>query len=221
MALWSETDGKALEKRFASLTDEVSLVLFVDGTSGISKELETAARAIAGAGQKLKVEVVEAEGGKSQRMKDLKVADLPCLVLAKHDFSRIRYYGVPLGYELPPLVDAIVELSNSRAQLSPKALESLSTVRRRANIKVFVLPTCPFCPTVARHAYRAAIGSQNVTTEVIDSSLFVAQAARHSVMGVPKVILNDSMDITGAMEETPFFEKLRDADHSLIDSMFG
>jgi predicted DsbA family dithiol-disulfide isomerase len=40
-------------------------------------------------------------------------------------------------------------------------------------------------------------------------------------MGVPKMILNDSMDITGAMEETQFFEKLRDADHSLVDSMFG
>jgi len=219
--VWSETDGKALEKRFADLTDEVSLVLFVDGTAGISKELEAVARGLAGASPKLKVEVVEVKGGKSHRMKDLKVADLPCMVLAKHGFARIRYYGVPLGHELPPLVDAIMELSNSRAQLSPKAVESLSTVRRRMNIKVFVLPTCPFCATVARHAYRAAIGSPNVTTEVIDSSVFVTQAARHSVMGVPKMILNDSMDITGAMEETQFFEKLRDADHSLVDSMFG
>jgi hypothetical protein len=38
---------------------------------------------------------------------------------------------------------------------------------------------------------------------------------------VPKIILNDNMDITGAMAEADFFEKLRDSDHALIDSMYG
>ena len=40
-------------------------------------------------------------------------------------------------------------------------------------------------------------------------------------MGTPKVILNDNLDITGAMGDVEFFEKLRDSDHSLIDSMYG
>ncbi|MCU0860482.1 MAG: thioredoxin family protein, partial [Thermoplasmata archaeon] len=99
------------------------------------------------------------------------------------------------------MADAIAELSAGHARLAPMATESLSKVRRKASIKVFVLVTCPFCPTVARHAYRAAIGSPLVTTEVIDSSVFQELSMRHSVMGVPKVILNDNTDITGAVDE--------------------
>jgi hypothetical protein len=74
---------------------------------------------------------------------------------------------------------------------------------------------------VARHAYRAAIGSPNVSVDIIDSSAFPELAARHSVMGVPKMILNDSMDITGAVDEVAFFEKLHDAYIATLDSMFG
>ncbi|HIJ17853.1 MAG TPA: hypothetical protein HA364_08775, partial [Thermoplasmata archaeon] len=54
-----------------------------------------------------------------------------------------------------------------------------------------------------------------------DSSAFKELAARHSVMGVPKMILNDAMDITGAVDEVAFFEKLHEADVATLGSMFG
>jgi alkyl hydroperoxide reductase subunit AhpF len=143
------------------------------------------------------------------------------LILVKGDFSRIRYYGVPAGYEFAPLIDALVELSSMKTPLSPKAKAALQTVRRRANIKIFILTTCTFCPTVARHAFRGAIESPRVTAEVIDSSMFPDLATRHSVLGVPKIILNDNLDITGAITDVEFFEKLRDSDHALLDSIYG
>jgi hypothetical protein len=40
-------------------------------------------------------------------------------------------------------------------------------------------------------------------------------------MGVPKIILNDNLDITGAITDVEFFDKLRDSDHALIDSIYG
>lgn len=218
----SETDINTLKKKFAmGMKDEVTLLLFVDGHSAISKELVDFSRMIAGFSPKITVEVEESEGGKSKRMKDLRVEYTPCMILVKGDFSRLRYFGVPGGYEMPAITDAIVELSGSPHPLSPKAEEALSRVKRRANIKVFVLYTCPFCPTVVRHAYRAAMGSAKVTAEVIDSSVFTDLAVRHSVMGVPKVVLNDSVDITGAVREEQFFETLLDADHALVDSMYA
>ncbi|MCJ7607115.1 MAG: thioredoxin family protein, partial [Thermoplasmata archaeon] len=77
-----------------------------------------------------------------------------------------------------------------------------------------------YCPGVARLAYRAAIGSEHVTAEVIDSSMFLDLATRHSVMGVPKTIINDSIDITGIIDDVVFFEKLREADVALLDSIY-
>jgi hypothetical protein len=51
--------------------------------------------------------------------------------------------------------------------------------------------------------------------------MFTDLATRHSVMGVPKIILNDNLDITGAITDVEFFDKLRDSDHALIDSIYG
>jgi glutaredoxin-like protein len=218
----SEADKETLGKKLSlGMKDEVTLEVFVDEGTVISKQLTELATTLAGLSDKIKVSVHEAQGGKGERLKQLRLEHWPVLVLTKGDSSRIRYYGLPVGYELPAMTDAIVELSMNRTPLSPKAREMLSTVRRKANIKVFVLTTCPFCPTVAQHAFRAAVESPRVTSEVIDSSMFPDLAARHSVMGVPKIILNDNLDITGAVTDVEFFDKLRDSDHSLIDSMYG
>jgi len=217
----SEDDRNALKKKFAMrMKDDVTLVLFVDERSQLSKELIEFSQLIAGFSPKMKVEVEDSDEGRNQRMRSLKVEHTPCMVPVKGDFSRLRYLGVPEGYEMPAITDAIVELSGSPYPLSPKAETALSTVKRKMNIKVFVLHTCPFCPTVVRHAYRAAMGSPKVTAEVIDSSVFTDLAVRHSVTGVPKVVLNDTVDLTGAVQEVQFFEKLREADHALLDSMY-
>lgn len=218
----SEGDRASLERRFAQgMKDDVTLLLFVDEGSAMEKELTDFANTLAQTNPKIKVDVQKAEDGKNQRMRELHIEHWPCLVLVKGDFTRIRYYGIPAGYEIPSLVDAIVELSSMRTTLSPKARSALATVRRKANIKIFILTTCQFCPTVARHAYRGAIESPRVTAEIIDSQMFPDLATRHSVMGVPKIILNDNLDITGAITDVEFFDKLRDSDHALIDSMYG
>lgn len=217
-----EGDKSALERKFGSgMKEDVELVAFIDESVQASKELVDVADTLASFSPKIKVQVEKVVNGKNQRMSDLRIQNYPVMVLTKGDFSRIRYYGIPAGHEVPPITDAVVELSNSHANLSPKAKSIMSTVRRKANIKIFVLTTCVFCPIVARHAYRAAIESSKVTTEIIDSQLFPDLAQRHSVMGVPKIILNDNTDITGAIQEAEFFGKLKDSDISLIDSMYG
>jgi len=217
---FSDSDRAALQARFSSLVDPVTLLVFADD-GPLSQQLAGIATSLASTSPKLTVDIQRADGGRNLRMRELRIEHWPVMLPTKADFSRIRYYGVPAGYEVAPVVEGLVELSAARTALSPKAKEALSTVRRKANIKVFVLPTCHFCPIVARHAYRAAIESKNVTAEVIDTQMFPDLATRHSVMGVPKVILNDNLDITGAMGEAEFFEKLRDSDHALLDSMYG
>jgi len=217
----SEGERLSLQRKFSlGMKDDVTLVVFADDT-GIGSELIETATNLANLNPKIKVIVEKVVDGKNQRMRDMRIENYPVLVVTKGEFNRIRYYGVPSGFEISPISDAIVELSASKSGLSQKAKDSLATVRRRANIKIFVLTTCVYCPIVARHAYRAAIESQKVTAEIIDSQLFADLAQRHSVMGVPKIILNDNTDITGAIQETDFFQKLKDSDVALIDSIYG
>ena len=216
----SEADKGAMQRKLSLIGDEVTILVFAEIDS-LSKELVDFTHVLESLSPKVKLDIQNPDGGKNPKMKDLHIERWPMLLPLKGDFARIRYYGVPLGYEMMAFTDAIVELSNSATPLSPKAKATLSTVRRKANIKVFVLPTCPFCPTVARHAYRGAIESQKVTAEIIDSQMFPDIATHHAVMGVPKIVLNDNLDITGAITDVEFFDKLRDSDHALLDSMYG
>ncbi len=218
--MFSDNDRVALEKRFSTMADPVTLLVFAD-ESAASQQLIALAKGLAQTAPKMTVDVQMADEARNPRMKELRLDHWPVMLPTKPDFTRIRYYGVPSGFEVAPIVEGLVELSASRTGLSPRAREALSTVRRKANIKIFVLPTCHFCPIVAKHAYRAAIESRNVSVDVIDAHTFPDLATRHAVMGVPKVVLNDNLDITGAMDEVQFFEKLRDSDHALLDNMYG
>jgi alkyl hydroperoxide reductase subunit AhpF len=200
---------------------EVKLLLFIEKGSAISNELMSFANSFASSRPNVRVEAIDWEGGKNERMRALHIESVPCMVLTTDDFARIRYFGVPAGHEISPFSDAVSELSRSSARLAESSKAALKNVRRKANIKVFVLSTCTFCPIVARHAYRVAIESKMVATEIIDSSIFTELSQKHLVQGVPKVLLNDITDITGAMNESVFIEKLREANHALIDSMFG
>lgn len=217
----SDSDKGIIQRKLSQMRDDVELLAFVDSGSALSKELVDFANTMASLGSKVKVDIQNADEGKNPRMRELHIERWPVVLLKKGEFTRIRYYGIPLGYEISAFSDALVELSLSATPLSPRAKTSLSTVRRKANIKIFVLPTCPFCPTVARHAYRGAIESQKVTAEIIDSQMFPDLATHHAVMGVPKIVLNDNLDITGAITDVEFFEKLSDSDHALLDSMYG
>lgn len=216
------SDVSAIGKRLAeSMSETVTLVVFAGMETVLEREMVGFAKSMASLTPKLRADVLDPKDGKAEQLRAFRIERTPVLVLTKGEFARIRYYGVPGGYELPSMLDAIVELSRSDAQLSPKARNALAAVKRRANIKVFVLPTCPYCPVVARHAYRAAIGSEKVVSEVIDTQMFPDLAARHSVMGVPKVVFNDNLDITGMISEPEFFQKLSESDHMLLGTMYG
>jgi alkyl hydroperoxide reductase subunit AhpF len=53
----------------------------------------------------------------------------------------IRYYGVPLGYEVASLVDAVVLVGRRELGLSEKSLTAIAALDRPVDIKVFITPT--------------------------------------------------------------------------------
>lgn len=53
----------------------------------------------------------------------------------------IRYYGIPAGYEFTTLVEALIDVSRGRTELSDRARESLKALQEPVTLKVFVTPT--------------------------------------------------------------------------------
>ena len=62
-------------------------------------------------------------------------------VLPEGEDARLRYYGLPWGYELGSLIGAVLEAGKLESSLKPESLEALGRLDRDLAIDVFVTPT--------------------------------------------------------------------------------
>jgi glutaredoxin-like protein len=205
MGIISEEHKQHLRKEFeAKLKDEVRLVMFTQETEcAHCKEARELVQELAELSDKITVEIHDfvKEGEKAR---ELKIDKVPAIAITgKKDYG-LRYYGVPLGYEFKAFLDNIINVSNGTTNLSEDTKEKLKSVSEPVHIQVFVTLTCPYCPTAASLAYKCALESDLVRTDVIDVGEFPHLAQKYSVMGVPKTVINEQMEIVGAIPEAQF-----------------
>ena len=62
---------------------------------------------------------------------------------------------------------------------------------------------------MARLAHKMAIANSHVTADVVEVSEFPDLAQRYMVRGVPKTVINDSVEFVGNVPETTFVEHIR------------
>ena len=60
-------------------------------------------------------------------------------------------------------------------------------------------------------AHKMAVESEHVTADVIEAMEFPDLAQRYGVRGVPKIIINDSVEFVGALPESHFLEYIKSA----------
>lgn len=188
------------------MVDSVSIIMFTQevecqfcsDTRQLVQEFQTLSH-------KIKVEVYDfmADGDK---VKQYGIEKIPALaVVGKKDYG-VRIYGIPYGYELKTLVEAVINVSKGTTDLSEKTKSILADVKAPVHIQVFVTLTCPHCPTAATIAHKLAIESDFVKADVIDSNEFPQVAQKYSVTGVPKIVINEKVEFVGAFSEDLFAE---------------
>jgi glutaredoxin-like protein len=130
-------------------------------------------------------------------------------VIGKKDYG-VRIYGIPYGYELQTLIEAITTVSQGKTNLTDKTKDILVDIRAPVHIQVFVTLTCPRCPVAAAIAHKLAVESDMIKADVIDSTEFPQLAQKYNVIGVPKVVINEKVEFVGAFNEDLF------AEHALL-----
>ena len=143
---------------------------------------------------------------------------VPAIIVAAAEGERIRYYGAPLGNELPTLLQAISMARTQETGLSEQSQAQLKTLSTAVSLQVFFTPTCIYCPQMISLANQAAIASPLVSTVAIDATEFPDLVRRYNVNGVPKTIVNDTMEIMGAAPEQEFIAALARAADGLLDA---
>jgi glutaredoxin-like protein len=158
---------------------------------------------------KLSVEVYDFMKN-ADKAKEYCIDKIPALAIIGAKDYGVRIYGIPYGYELQTLIEAIVNVSKGRGKtdLSDKTKSILSEIKNPVQIKVFVTLTCPHCPAAASVAHKLAIESDMIIADVIETSEFPDLAMKHNVIGVPKIIVNDKTEFVGAFNEDLFAENV-------------
>jgi len=121
--------------------------------------------------------------------------------------SRIRFLGIPAGYEFIALIQAILIAGGRSPNLTEASRQQLTAVDRPITLKVFSTPTCPHCPRAALLAFEMAAASPFVTSYAVEVTEYPDLARRYRVTGVPKTVVDEQVEILGAVPEDAFIEQ--------------
>src|SRR5215510_11589659 len=207
MALLSDQDRETVRARLAVIQHPVRILFFTQ-TFGAPESVYVTKRVIdelVSLNDLLSVEEVNLVLDRD-RAAQYGIEDIPAIVLLRRDEdTRIRFLGAPAGYEFMSLIEAVVLAGTDDSGLSTNA-RSLVTqyVTTPLEIQVFVTPTCPHCPRAVTLAHRLAVESPLITASCVEATEFMDLSRKFRVTGVPKTVVNGSIEILGALPEAQF-----------------
>jgi len=136
------------------------------------------------------------------------VTRTPTLLVEPERYA-IRFTGAPAGEEARTFLLALLMASAGKTILSEPSRQRLSELKENRNIKVFVSPTCPYCPQQALLAVCAAIEMEDlISTEIIEIHENKDLAKQYNAFSVPQAFINDSLVGLGLQPEEVFIEEI-------------
>jgi glutaredoxin-like protein len=207
MALLSEQDRQTVRGHLAVIEEPVRLLFFTQ-TFGAPDTVMIAKQVldeIVSLNDHVSLEEVNFVL-EQDRARQYGVEQIPTIVLLKGDQdTRIRFLGAPAGYEFMSLIEAVILAGTNDSGLTPDSRALVAAhVTTPLDIQVFVTPTCPHCPRAVTLAHRLAIESPLITASCVEATEFMDLARKFRVTGVPKTVVNESIEILGALPEAQF-----------------
>ena len=207
MALLSEQDRQTVRGHLAVIEEPVRLLFFTQ-TFGAPDSVRVAKQVldeIVSLCEQLTLEEVNFVL-EQDRARQYGVEQIPAIVLLRGDQdTRIRFFGAPAGYEFMSLIEAVILAGTNDSGLTPDSRALVAEhVLTPLTIHVFVTPTCPHCPRAVTLAHRLAVESPLITASCVEATEFMDLSRKFRVTGVPKTIVNGSIEILGALPEDQF-----------------
>lgn len=212
MFLLSAHDRQTIGRRLDAVATPVTLLVFTQASN--PPETMRLARQVvdevAALNPNVTVDEIAVER-EQERAAQYGITHVPAIVVLRDGAdARMRFVGAPAGHELLSLVEAIVLAGSGDSGLSDASRRAVAEhIRMPRHVKVFVTPTCRYCPHMVTLANRLATESPLVTATCVDASEFFDLAGRYRVTGVPKTVVEGtSIELLGAVSESEFIAAL-------------
>ncbi len=214
-SFWGPEVEEQLRAAFDALPNAVRIMLFTE--KGRNDLLNRAAQDLLRSFSRISKKVVLSEFDlNSEEARKLNVESAPALVFEPDRYS-VKYMGVPYGEEGRTLVGMILLIGFHTSNMSEQSLNVMKRIGGRREIKVFVSPTCPYCPDEALNAVKAAIERPDmVSLEIIDIQSNQETANRYSAFSVPQAFANDILIARGAQPEELFVASLEKLEQQTV-----
>jgi len=198
---------KKLVNLFSGMNHEVPLLLFTDPF--INGQYCEAVRTIIRGVRELSDKVTLREYGLNHQLaQQYNVTHSPTLLFNPEHYS-IRWLGAPVGQEGRTFVEAITMLGYRKTNISGPSEKILEKITSPRAIKLFVSPTCPYCPQQAVNALKAAVARPDkISLEIIDIQVNPDMTEKYNAFGVPVCYANEIMIARGAQPEELFMASL-------------
>jgi glutaredoxin-like protein len=141
MAILNERDRREVETQLKVLTGPVKLVNFTQEMAcQYCRETEQLLREVKELSDKISLEVYNFQLDK-EKAAEYRVDKIPATVVEGSKDYGIRFYGIPLGYEFVPFLEAVKDASRGGTDLTPETRAALAGVRDPVHLQVFTTPT--------------------------------------------------------------------------------
>ncbi len=217
----SDAQKEVIKKQFDRLAGDVELIVFTQENECLfCRETRELILELGTLSPKIRTKVYDFVKNGDEDLK-YNIKKIPAIaIVGKADYG-IRYYGMPVGYEFPVLVDDIIDVSRGTTLLPENIKKNISEIKKPVHIQVFVSPTCPFCPRAARIAHQLAIESDFIRSDVIEMTEFPYLVQRYSVMSVPHIVINEDTAFVGAQPAEVFIEQINLALRGSYNPMYS
>jgi len=213
MGLISASDQQRLREVFAEMPRPVRLLFFTQ-TLGCETCLPTKQilDELPGLSEKISIDEVNFVL-EPDKAKQYGIDRVPAIAIVgqsetgEERDSNIRFLGAPAGYEFMSLIQAVLLVGGRPSILSEESLKRVAAVATPTTMHVFTTPTCPHCPRAVAVAHEMAFANPNITAFAVEATEFPDLARKYAVTGVPKTVVNDSVEILGALPPDAFVEQ--------------
>jgi len=151
VAFLSEENQREIKTIFEQLDHDVHLEFFTERESPIiipgggncptCKDTRLLLQEVVALSDKLHLDVHEVTtNGEAARQQG--IDRIPALIMSAEGVQgKIRYFGLPSGYEFSVLIGSLLDVSKADADLDDETNEVLSKLDKDVHIQVFVTPT--------------------------------------------------------------------------------
>lgn len=208
----NRADGEAflnqLRATFAQMPNDIPLLLFTEKAK--DDVFAQANRQVIRAFRELtdKITLHEYDLGHDMARK-YNVTVAPTLVIAPDQYN-IRWIGAPMGEEARTFLELLMLVGSGNSNASDQSKKVLERIDAPRHVKVFISPSCPYCPQEAVNGAKAAVARPDlISLELIDIQCRPDIAQQYNAQSVPVAYANEVLIGQGAQAEEVFMSSLQ------------